>query len=122
MERTSEMLATEAQIRLFRLLRSPKSPEIHEILAAVNSVFTTADLAKNKPVAVKPASELFSAKNPVLCRDVAEDVEKALHGDRHYSHLPWVKDAYNIVLEAGKQFDFAMLTAEECEQALLKMA
>lgn len=122
MQTTPEMRAKSAQLGLFALLRRPNSPDVSEILQAVRSAFSTADLAKNRIADIVKASALFSSRNQTFCEETADKVAKALHGDRPYSHQPWVRAAYNVAFEAGRKHGFAMLTADECVALLLETA
>jgi len=116
--KTPEMRAKEAQLKLFELLRRKESPSMEEALTAVKSVFTTADLARNRPAEVLKASNLFSSRHGGFCREITVRVLRELHGNRHYSHLPWVTAAYGRVVKGGKEHGLEILPAQECERAL----
>ena len=92
--------------------------QAEEALTAVKSVFTTADLARNRPAEVLKASNLFSSRHGGFCREITVRVLRELHGNRHYSHLPWVTAAYGRVVKGGKEHGLEILPAQECERAL----
>lgn len=114
---TSQERAEWAQRDFFVFLCTADNPSVHATLAHVNSVLTTAAMATQPGhERIWHDSDLFAAKHPVLCRDLAENVVKTLHGDRDYSQRPFAHRAYSIVADEGTKRGFTIRSAEECER------